>query len=308
MFDPNPQVAGWKAPEVRRLHWTTEKGAEVFGDLITPPGRSAVKAPLIIVQYRTRGFLRGGTGDEVPILAFPAAGLAVLSIDAPESVGVTMGAKTWDEVNRVDHTDWADRKSIGSAIDRGIDLAIATGQIDGAHLGITGLSDGASTVQYALIHSRRFAAATMGTCCDEPYVINVLNSGTGADWFHSMGYPTIGHPDANFWKPMSFVANAQTVDTPILMQLPDREYLGAIESIAALRDQQKPIEVFVFPDEYHVKWQPAHRLTVYTRNLDWFKYWLLNERDDDLAKQTQYARWDRLRSLRTPKPAGAPGK
>jgi len=57
---------------------------------------------------------------------------------------------------------------------------------------------------------------------------------------------------------------------PLLMQAPDDEYQAGLESFTALREAGKPVDLFVFPDEHHVKWQPAHRLAVYRRNLAWF--------------------------------------
>lgn len=34
------------------------------------------------------------------------------------------------------------------------------------------------------------------------------------------------------------------------------------------------IDMFVYPDEHHVKWQPAHRLATYARAIAWFDFWL----------------------------------
>src|SRR3546814_5580356 len=33
------------------------------------------------------------------------------------------------------------------------------------------------------------------------------------------------------------------------------------------------VEMFIFPDEYHVKWQPAHRRATYLRSLDELERW-----------------------------------
>jgi hypothetical protein len=52
----------------------------------------------------------------------------------------------------------------------------------------------------------------------------------------------------------------------------------------------------VFPNEYHVKWQPAHRLAIYNRNLDWFRFWLQDYEDPDPAKTEQYTRWRQFRA------------
>ena len=46
------------------------------------------------------------------------------------------------------------------------------------------------------------------------------------------------------------------------------------------------------------KWQPAHRLAVYKRSIDWFDFWLADRRDPDPAKKEQYRRWEALKVLR----------
>src|SRR3546814_9514621 len=53
-----------------------------YGDLIYPVGyQRGTRYPMVVVQYRTRGFLRGGTGDEVPIQTLADQGFLVLSVD-----------------------------------------------------------------------------------------------------------------------------------------------------------------------------------------------------------------------------------
>lgn len=47
----------------------------------------------------------------------------------------------------------------------------------------------------------------------------------------------------------------------------------------------------MFPNERHVKWQPAHRLAVYRRNLPWFDFWLKNEMPTDPALIEEAGRW-----------------
>jgi len=59
----------------------------------------------------------------------------------------------------------------------------------------------------------------------------------------------------------------------------------------------KPLEVFIYPNEFHIKNQPKHRFEIYERNLDWFKFWLKGEEDPNAAKVEQYARWRELREL-----------
>jgi len=37
--------------------------------------------------------------------------------------------------------------------------------------------------------------------------------------------------------------------------------------------------------------EPAHRLAVYERNIDWFAFWLLGEEDGSAEKAQQFQRW-----------------
>jgi dipeptidyl aminopeptidase/acylaminoacyl peptidase len=117
-----------------------------------------------------------------------------------------------------------------------------------------------------------------------------------ADWLRGMGYPPATANNRAFWRETSLALNAARIDTPLLLQLADNEFRLALEAFGALREQGKPVEMYVFPDEYHVKWQPEHRRAVYERNLDWFSFWLQQQEDSDPAKAAQYARWRALRS------------
>ncbi|WP_395396471.1 Atxe2 family lasso peptide isopeptidase (plasmid) [Novosphingobium sp. BL-8A] len=300
IFDPNPEFNQFRLGKVRRLRWTNDRGLEAWGDLVLPPGYDGKsRLPLVITQYHSQGFLRGGTGDDYPVFPLAAKGFAVLSFERPPNVSsITPGVSDWDEALTVQFKGWAERRSLFSSVDRGIDTAIATGFVDPGRIGITGLSDGASTIEFALVNSRRFAAAAMSTCCDDMLSSMVLGGFAWGEHNIKIGLPPSVDNDRDYWRPVSLSVNARKIDTPILMQLADRETLLALPAFGALREAGKPAEMFVYPDEYHDKWQPAHRLAVYQRGIDWFDYWLRGTRDPDPAKQDQYARWDRLRDLR----------
>src|SRR3546814_3563140 len=64
------------------LNWLNAENVPFYGDLVYPvgyePGR---RYPMVIVQYRTKGFLRGGIGDEVPIPTLAVRGYFILSVD-----------------------------------------------------------------------------------------------------------------------------------------------------------------------------------------------------------------------------------
>ncbi len=123
-----------------------------------------------------------------------------------------------------------------------------------------------------------------------------------AEYNKAVGYPlaTVDAPD--FWRSMSLAHNAKAIDVPLLMQLSDDEHLLALEAYTALREHGRPVELHVFPDEHHIKWQPAHRMAIYQRNLDWFDFWLRCRVRSDAASQAQGRRW---KALRAESPAAA---
>lgn len=307
LFDPNPEFAALALGHVTRLRWRNAIGFECYGDLVLPPNhKSGQRHPLIVVQYITRGFLRGGTGDEYPIQLFAAHGYAVLSVQAPPSFYESLGPGTWRDFREAEienMKEWRDRRSTFSALVEGVRKVEKLGVVDAKRIGLTGLSDGATTAQYALVNSRLFAAAAISSCCVDAQAMMVYGGARLARDRRFKGYADATITKASFWRPISLALNADKIDTPLLMQLPDEEFLGAIDSVIALENAGKPVSLYVFPDENHTKWQPAHRLAVYTRNLDWFDFWLRDKIDPDPSKRDQYARWRRLRETWRRQPA-----
>jgi hypothetical protein len=131
LFDPNPDFPAATLGQVRRLTWTDGRGVTTYGDLVLPPGRKqSERVPLVVVQYTSRGFLRGGTGDEYPIFLLAAHGIAVLSVQRPASLPAADAALNLTDYQRVNIKNFAERRMIVGALEAGVDAAVATGMID----------------------------------------------------------------------------------------------------------------------------------------------------------------------------------
>lgn len=296
LFDPNPGFAALSVGVVERLRLKNAFGYESVADLVLPVGyRRGQRYPLVVVQYDTRGFLRGGTGDEYPIQAFANRGYAVLSASQPRSVtpGTAKGADP-AAVSRQNLAGFVDRRSALSSIEAGVQRLIARGIADPAQVGITGFSNGATTATFALVHSDLFSAAAMSSCCFDTTLPTRVGP-AAARYFAASGYPRLIERNDEFWNSISLRMNARRMDTPLLLQVPEREMMSALESYTALREAGQPVDMFVFADEYHSKRQPAHRLAIYRRALDWFDYWLKGERATTADRQSELTHWDVLR-------------
>src|SRR5438045_439721 len=99
------------------------------------------------------------------------------------------------------------------------------------------------------------------------------------------------------WQKISAALNAERILTPLLINTADAEYVSDMQLVTTLRELKKPVEMFIYPEERHIKNQPKHRYEIYERNVDWMRFWLKDEEDPDPAKAEQYKRWRELRKL-----------
>jgi dipeptidyl aminopeptidase/acylaminoacyl peptidase len=298
LFDANPEFAALRIGRVTRLRFHNGRGLPAWADLVLPPSyHRGERLPLVVVQYNSRGFLRGGTGNEYPVYPLAARGFAVLSLERPPAVASTRSDLRTDiELNAENEKGWSERRSLLSATLRALDLAVATGAVDPRRIGITGLSDGATAARFALLNSGRFKAAAISSCCPEPKTAMTYGGIAWAQFNRAIGCPPATLDDPAFWAPMSMALNAARMRTPLLIQQSDDEYLLSLEAFEALREKEAPVELYVFPDEHHVKWRPCHKLAVFERAADWFDFWLNRREDPGPAKAAQYRRWEQMRS------------
>src|SRR3546814_16358870 len=97
------------------------------------------------------------------------------------------------------------------------------------------------------------------------------------------------------WSHISLVRQPQNAKFPILFQVADNEYLATLASYTALQQAKIPSDLFVFPNEEHVKWQPTNRLAVYRRNLAWFDFWLKDQSPPYTLGSLEVARWAKMK-------------
>jgi hypothetical protein len=97
------------------------------------------------------------------------------------------------------------------------------------------------------------------------------------------------------WQQLAMSLNVDQIHTAILENDSDTEYQIYLPVYRPLLDLGKPVELYLYPEELHVRNQPKHRYEIYERNLDWFLFWLKNEERANPEKEDQYRRWRELR-------------
>ncbi len=293
LFDPNPDFSHADSERPEPVTISTPGRVETFGYLVLPKERkSGRRLPLVIVTYRCAGFLKGGTGDEYPIFAFASHGFAVLCLDLPIT---DYERGSYEALDAYSKWSRGPGDPIKQRIQRTLDEAVAElarrGIIDPGRVGLTGLSYGADTVGFALFNMRHLTAAAASSTGIGPSHY-FLTSAASREYMHEWG---LSSPRDPRWQQLSLAWNVDKVRAPFLVNAADREMLLSVDEVTALERVGRAVEMYVFPDEYHVKWQPAHRLAIYERNIDWMSFWLRGEEDPAGSKRSQYARWRALR-------------
>jgi len=237
--------------------------------------------PLFVTYYVCDGFLRGGTGDEFPLLPLAEKGIAALCINR-----VNTGPGGNDNV--------ADYRYALAGITTIVDRLDRRGLIDCSRIGMGGLSFGGETTLWVATHSDLLAAASTSSTLLEPaywwfYGVKGKDIHDGARDGWGLGAPD---KTARRWKMISPALNTDRIHMPLLMQMPEQEFRLNMELYSRLSEEGKPVELYAFPNEPHIKVQPRHKLAVYRRNLDWFRYWLQDYVDPDPTKAAQYQRWE----------------
>ena len=305
VFDPNPEFKALEFTQIEKLEWREPSGEWAAGHLVYPAGYERGKRyPIVIVQYRSKRFLWGGVGQEYPIHPLAAEGFFVLSFERPEKRDLYQRkSDPWEVERHYWGEDLWEKTSAVAALDIALDDLERRGLIDPGRIGITGLSDGSENLWYAMIHSDRYAAAVTATGGWSPTWFFLMNQGARQNYLRkAAGLSAPGDEAADArWRRISPDLNADKINTPILLQVADHELIPSVPSIAALQDAGKPIEAYVFPNEYHIKWQPKHKLAVYNQTIDWFNFWLRDAQDPDPEKAAQYERWRELRKQRDEK-------
>ena len=283
LFEPNAALAQAMARSgsVKLLRWTGPTGQVFTGQFYAAKPHSAARPPLFVDYYQCAGFVRGGLGDEWPFASLAAQGISALCINAAPYLV--------DPVARFNEG----RAAVESAVKR----LSARGEIDCARVGMGGLSFGSEVTMWVAMNSRLLKAASVSSVSVSPnyYLFGSLKGKLFIKGLKELW--GLGSPEETpaRWHELSPAYKLDRISAPILFQMPEQEYMQATDYVIPLI-RESMADLYVFPDEPHQKFQPKHKLAVYTRNMDWFRFWLQGHEDADPSKTAQYAQWRALRN------------
>ena len=283
LFDPNAKMRQDYRANVEFLTFKGKSGTEFGGVLLTQAGATARPSPLFVNYYDCDGFLRGGVGDEWPVPALLDKGFVVACLNSAPFAGEQNAVQTY--------------RTGMEGVRAAIAMLASRGLVDRSKVAMGGLSFGSEVAMWIAMYSKLLHALSISSAQVEPaqYWLSA-QPGTDHAYFRKKVWG-LGPPEQTprQWRLLSPAMNAKRITVPTLFQLPEQEARQMPELYARLVAAGTPTELYAFPDEAHVKVQPRHRLAIFDRNLDWFRYWIQDYRDPDPAKAEQYQRWDRLK-------------
>ena len=288
LFEPNVALARDMAEfaPAHLINWTDAHGTRFTGQFFPGTLTDGAPPPLFVVYYRCSGFLRGSVGDEWPLATLARNGISALCINAAPFPD--------DAIQRYEQGR--------SAVESVVDLLASRGDIDRARVGMGGLSLGAEVTIWTTMNSKMLRAVSVSTPVITPTLFSFFSLWEDVHFSRINRYWQLGTPEETpeRWQRISPSFDIERVSAPVLMQMSEQEYRFSLDyAISMIRAHRA--DVYVFPHEPHQKFQPRHKLAVYERNLDWFRFWLQGYEDPSPVKKQRYVHWREMRDAMSTK-------
>lgn len=244
----------------------TNDGLRIQGFLLLPAHYDPAK------KYGLVTFIHGGpsaaSGSSWPGSGFGPAPFSALDyfVFLPNPRGSYGQGEAFTQANRKDfgHGDLRD-------VLAGLDVVEKKYPIDPQRVGITGWSYGGFMTMFAVTQTDRFKAAVAGAGISN--WLSYYGENSIDQWMTPFFGDTV-YNDPAVYARSSAINYIKQVKTPTLVVVGDRDgecpAPQSFEFWHALSAQNVPTELVVYPNEGHGFRDPAHRIDVLTRALNWF--------------------------------------
>lgn len=253
---------------VQKISSRSRDGNQVSSLLFLPPGAGQQKLPLIV-------YIHGGPvsqdefGFDLTRQMLAARGYAVLAVNYRGSNGRGLA------YSKAIYADWGNKEV--TDILGAVDHVVAQGIADPDRLGIGGWSYGGILTNYTIAKDTRFKAASSGAGSAlqlslygvDQYILQLDNE-LGQPWknnnyekYLKLSYPFL-HAD-RIKTPTQFLTGEKDFNVPAI---------GSEQMYQALRSQDVPTELLVYPGQFHGFTQPSFIKDRYERYFMWFDKYL----------------------------------
>jgi dipeptidyl aminopeptidase/acylaminoacyl peptidase len=272
----NPQVDGWRLPQIQLVSWTSSDGQEVEGILELPPDHSPADGPLPMIvelhggpssatEYKLRFWIYGRT-------LMAAKGYALFSPNYRGSTGYGDQFMV-DLVGRENDIEVQD-------ILAGVDAMVERGVADPDRLAVMGWSNGGFLTNCLIASSNRFKAASSGA----GVIDQVIQWGIEDTPGHVINFMEGKLPwaDPEEYRQGSPLYRLGSATTPTLIHVGEGDPRVPVAHSRALyrglkQYLQIPTELVIYPDAHHSLTTYDHRKAKMEWDLAWFARYLMEE-------------------------------
>lgn len=260
--------ADYPAVQSKVVSWKSRDGLPIEGILFLPfdyqPGR---RVPLLLELH---GGPTGVALDSFPVprtyptQAFLQSGFAIL---APNFRGSSnYGAEF--RLKNIESQGFGDFDDVMT----GVDYLVEQGIADSNRLGVMGWSYGGFLTAWAIGHTNRFKAASVGAPATDWTTYYAQSDGSRSTLLTYFGGNPWDKPE-NYSRHSPRTGMAK-IRTPALLQVGGLDINHNSELYWSLTDRNIPVEYVIYPREGHGIVEPAHQRDLMERNLRWFSRWL----------------------------------
>lgn len=264
-------------PKTEVMEWVNAKGESTYTTVVLPPGYSpSRKYPAIVRVYENEA--KRYRYFESPSYYTPSGFNRTLL--AMEGYIVILTRISYQK-NRVG-------KSAVEAVEETVNKVQSRYAVDLANVGIIGHSFGGYETNYILTESSMFKAAVSGSgvadIVSDYFTAHkmFLNSNISRYTNEQFGFTGGFYELKNEYLANSPILWADRINTPLLLWSGKNdqhvEWRQSVEMFMALSSLKKEVRLLLFPDDPHVLIKPGNQIEATEKILQWFGYYLKNEK------------------------------
>ncbi|GAC1383590.1 MAG: S9 family peptidase [Ginsengibacter sp.] len=260
--------SGISLASVSKFVSTSKDGTKISGLLYVPEGLAQQKLPLILYIHGGP-VAQDGYGFDMTRQMFAAHGYAVAGVNYRGSNGRGIA------FSKSISGDWGNKEVMD--LNGAVDYLVSKGIADANNLAMSGWSYGGILTDYMIASTQRFKVASSGAGSAmqlslygvDQYILQFDNElgqpwkGNNYEKYLKLSYPFL-HAD-RIKTPTQFISGEKDFNVPTV---------GSEQMYQALRSQNIPTELLVYPGQYHGFTQPSFIKDRYERYFTWFDKYL----------------------------------
>lgn len=290
----NSGLAKRRMPFAQEVNWKSKDGTQILGWLLLPRNPEPGQAPWPLVT-----FIHGGPTQAMRVgfagyfrtwpYPFEVYALNGLAVFLPNYRGNASFGRPFVTPDRQDGEPVDDIVS-------GIEHLIRRGVADPNRLAISGHSHGAWLGPMVMTRTQMFQAGSFAEGWGNSVMGYDIAPGSQTRAINDVVHGVSLYDNPERYLELSPSLHFKGLTTAVLFEAGARALpIHMMGYPKAAKYAGMPTEFIIYPKTGHNPTVPTIQQESAERNLDWFRFWLLDEEDPSPSKDAQYRRWRKMR-------------